>query len=336
MIDLANPLILIVLPLPFIIRFFSKYPNNINGEPLITPFFDDVKKITPSLRLSFLNTRKIIRFLAFIAWIFLVIAAARPRWVGEPVPVEIKRRELLLAIDVSGSMRIADFTFNRTPVSRMTAVREIASDFIKKRCGDKLGLIFFGTKAYLRSPPSFDCQTVYDFMKDAEIGVAGTNTAIGDAVAMAVKYTKDNENNKVLILLTDGANNSGYATPDEALNLAISEGLKIYTIGIGSKQEWQENLFGFQFRDNTNDIDIDFLTNLAKKTGGKFYLAQNLNELSRIYNEIDKLEPISNSKNTIKPIKELFYLPLAVTLTLSFIILAFLCSQSFSKTGRKD
>ena len=335
MLEFASPFVFLLLPMPLLIKLLSKpASNNGRSEPLITPLFNDIAQIKSQRFLNQFNQKQLLKILALLAWIFLTVATARPRLVGSPMPLDFKGRELLLAIDVSGSMQIADFTLKNKNVNRMTAVREIASEFIKKRCGDKIGLIFFGTKAYLRSPPSFDCQTIYNFTKDAEIGVAGTNTAIGDAIAMAVKYT--NSEQKVLVLLTDGANNSGLLSPYDAASLAVETGLKIYTIGIGTKQNNPADFFGLPiYNASTYDIDEEALNDIAKRTGGKFYLAQNTRELSLIYNEIDKLELIASNQDVIKPVKELFYLPLAAAMALSLLVLIMLCPNLFIKKGGK-
>lgn len=331
MTEFASPWLFILLPLPIIIRLLSKQSSGTGGTPIITPFFKDVIKIKNASLFSGFNKKKLLKTLAALSWLFLVISVARPRWIGEPMPVEVEGREMLVAIDVSGSMRIADFVLNGNPIERMTVVREVAAQFIEKRCGDKIGLIFFGSRAYLLSPPSFDCQTVHGFMKDAEIGVAGTNTAIGDAIAMAIKYTKNIHGDKVLVLLTDGASNSGYVTPEDAAALAVDKGLKIYTIGVGSKDGGQANFLGLTINNSANEVDEETLKYIAKKTGGKFYLAKDTRGLRNIYDEIDKAEPITETNNTIRPVKELFYIPLLVSLALAFTVFLVLISSHLVK-----
>ena len=185
-------------------------------------------------------------FLAATAWCLLVLASCRPQWLGDPVEQAVSGRDLMLAVDLSGSMEEQDFIVNGKPVDRLTATKQVAGEFIKRRTGDRIGLILFGTRAYLQTPLTFDRQTVLTLLYESALGLAGENTAIGDAIGLAVKrLRKQSTESRVLILLTDGANTAGEVSPLKAADLAADENLKIYTIGIGADEMIVRSFFGF-------------------------------------------------------------------------------------------
>lgn len=219
-------------------------------------------------------------------WVMLVTAAARPVSLDKPVPLPSKGRELLLAIDLSDSMDTLDMTFNnRTAVTRINAVKRIAGDFIKRRTGDRIGLVLFADKAYLQAPLTPDRRTVYQLLDEAEIGIAGRSTAIGDGIGVSIKHLIDrSEENRILILLTDGRDN-GDINPLQAAAVAKAAGIKIYTIGFGSRFE----------------VDQRTLKRIAQATGGQFFMANNTRRLTAIYAQLDKLEPIEEDAGTYRP-----------------------------------
>lgn len=260
--------------------------------------------------------------LASFMWLCLVFALARPVWIGEPVNLPFTGRDLMLAVDLSGSMREEDFQLNGRMVDRLTALKYVASDFIQKREGDRLGLIVFADQAYLHVPLTFDTTSVRRLLREAEIGLAGERTAIGDAIGLALKRLKDRpENNRVLILMTDGANTAGTVNPAEAAEMAAKAGLKIYTVGIGSDSSFSMGSFGFSLNSTSSDLDEGLLKQIASITKGKYFRARNTSEFSRIYAELDRLESIKQEGKQWRPQKELFTWPLALALMLGGLLL---------------
>ena len=319
-INFASLWVFILLPLPFLVRLLLP-PAPVKGNAALRiPFFkhlqtnlDTSRKANPMLRLLLI-------LLAVIAWCFLIIAAARPQLVGDTIRQSISGRSLMMAVDISGSMQIPDMVLNGRTVTRLTAVKAVASSFIKKREGDRIGLILFGTQAYLQAPLTFDRKTVNILLNEAELGLAGRETAMGDAIGLAIKrLRKEPEKNRVLILLTDGANTAGNVEPLKAADLAAQEKVKIYTIGVGADERVIQTPFGSQVV-RGNDLDEATLKAIAEKTNGKYFRARDVQGLLKIYAILDKLEPVSKDELSYRPITELYYYPLAIALLLSFLI----------------
>jgi Ca-activated chloride channel family protein len=281
--------------------------------PAVSPF-----ALGGDSRFAAARGRRWLLWPALAAWLLLVSAAARPVWLGPPIDLPVSGRDLLLAVDLSGSMSTQDFTLHGQQVDRLTAVKAIAGDFIRRRVGDRLGLILFGLHAYVQSPLTFDRKTVNTLLQEAVIGLAGKQTAIGDAIGLAVKELQRHpKGNKVLILLTDGANDAGEVDPIAAAKLAAKEGLTIYTIGIGADSVMVPSLFGMQQVNPSQDLDEGALRAIAKATGGRYFRARDTQELNKIYGVIDKLQPVDQEKQTFRPQRSLFFWPLALALVLA-------------------
>ncbi len=254
--------------------------------------------------------------LAIMAWIFLVIAAARPQLIGDTITMSVSSRSLMLAVDVSGSMQEKDMTLNRKRVDRLAAVKKVAGDFINQREGDQVGLILFGDLAYLQTPLSLDRKTVHILLDEAQIGLAGKRTAIGDAIGLAVKRLREqDQKNRVLILLTDGSNTSGSVDPLKAADLAARENIRIYTIGVGGAA--RSGPFGMM--SGSSDIDEATLQAIADKTGGRYFRASDTKTLQDIYALLDEIEPISEDTQSWRPVQELYSWPLMMAFLLSLI-----------------
>ncbi|MGA9828691.1 MAG: VWA domain-containing protein, partial [Rhodanobacteraceae bacterium] len=263
------------------------------------------------------------RWLALAAWVLLVLAAARPQWLGPPEDVPRSGRDLLLAVDTSGSMSIEDMQLGGSPASRFAAIQAIASDFIRRRQGDRVGLILFGSRAYLLVPLTFDLKTVATQLSESSIGLAGRETAIGDAVGLAVKRLRERpRDQRVLILLTDGVNTAGELDPGKAIDLAEANHVRIYTIGIGADAVRVDSLFGSRIVNPSADLDEAMLKAMAKRTGGQYFRARDSAELAGIYRAIERLEPVADTSQSLRPTEEWYWLPLAGTLLLG--VLAFL------------
>jgi Ca-activated chloride channel family protein len=205
-------------------------------------------------------------------------------------------------------------------VSRLEAVKAVAGDFIERRTGDRIGLILFGDQAYVQAPLTLDRSTVHTLLDEAQIGLAGQQTAIGDAIGLAIKRLRDEPaGNRVLVLLTDGASNAGSVDPLKAADLAAQDGVRIYTIGVGSDQIVMRGPFGFS-QTVQGDLDEDTLRAIAKKAGGRYFRAADVVSLAQIYAELDKIEPLSKDAQSWRPVEELYVWPLAAALLLSVLV----------------
>ena len=321
MIHFEWPWLLIALPLPLLIRWLIPANIPVEESTLRVPFLDDFSEGKPQ---AISQDQQWPLLLAATAWFLLVIACARPQWLGEPIEQAISGRDLMLAVDLSASMEEQDFLINKRPVDRLTAIKSVAADFINRRVGDRVGLILFGTQAYLQTPLTFDRKTVQTLLDEAVIGLAGDNTAIGDAIGLAVKRLKNQPaNSRVLILLTDGANTAGEVSPLKAAELAAASQLKIYTIGVGADEMIVRTFFGSRKVNPSRDLDENTLVKVAESTGGRYFRARNSDELNNIYMLLDKLEPVEKDKQYFRPQTELYVWPLGMALALvTFICLS--------------
>ena len=241
-----------------------------------------------------------------LIWLLLVLAACQPRWLGEPVTLPQQGRDLMLAIDLSGSMDMSDMVLDGQAMNRLAAVKRVVGDFIVQRKGDRLGLILFADAAYQQTPLTYDLATVQTFLDDSQLKLVGQRTAIGEAIGLAVKRLNEYEtSNKVLVLLSDGANNAGNIQPLEALALAKAAGIKIYTVGVGAEQMVQQTIFGRRTVNPSQDLDEQLLNQIASETGGQYFRARSLGELAQIYQLLDQLEPISRDNLTYRPQRSL-------------------------------
>ena len=276
--------------------------------------------------------------LLWLAWLALLAAAARPQWTGEPVALPTSGRDLMLAVDISGSMGTADMQLGGEFVERLAVVKQVVEAFVSARQGDRVGLILFGTQAYLQAPLTFDLTSVNRLLQEAPVGIAGGKTAIGDAIGLAVKRLRQRpEGDRVLILLTDGASNAGEVTPIKASELAANDAIRIYTIGVGADEMQMPGLFGVFGSRTVNpsaDLDEDSLTAIAAATGGRYFRARNTEKLQEIYRLIDALEPIEQDPETYRPTAALYQWPLAIAwLLVCLLALLQWRSPSWAKQG---
>jgi len=319
MLEWLWPWAFILLPLPFLARHFLPAANSAQDAALQVPFIDDFQSVASSHKIN--NSRPWLLILSSLAWIFLIIAAARPQYLGDPIELPVSGRDLMLAVDLSGSMEVEDFEINGRAVDRLTATKYVAGEFIKRREGDRIGLILFGRQAYLQTPLSFDRKTTITLLNEAAIGLAGKETAIGDAIGLAIKRLKDEEqDSRVLILLTDGANTAGEVTPLKAAELAAEQGLKIYTIGIGADEMIRYSIFGARKVNPSANLDEKTLTAIAQKTGGRYFRARDTEELEKIYQLLDELEPVEKDAQSFRPVNTLYFWPLSVAFILAFLV----------------
>jgi len=322
MIAFAWPWVLVLFPLPWIVRRWAPPVRNTSGRAMRVPHFKDIMTLQSGQMSA--NTRSgssTLFWLAIIIWLALLLAAARPQWIGEPIGLPTSGRDLMLAVDISGSMKIPDFSMNGQEVTRLEVVKAAAGEFIARRTGDRMGLIVFGSQAYLQTPLTFDRETVKAMLGETEIGLAGQETAIGDAIGLAVKRLKEQpEGSRVLVLLTDGANTAGEVAPTQAAALAGEQGIRIYTIGVGADRMEVPSFFGTQTVNPSRDLDEDTLRHLAQSTDGLYLRAKDTEGLTKVYEELDRLEPATTKTELFRPTTELFIWPLGVGLVLSYVL----------------
>ncbi|OOG47751.1 VWA domain-containing protein [Rhodanobacter sp. C01] len=313
--EFAWPWVIVLLPLPWLLRRWLRPAAP--GQALHLP--------QPGLQLTTVSgnaTHGIVPWLLALAWLCLLAAAARPQWVGPPQAQQRSGRAVMLAVDLSGSMHTEDMELAGHPISRFGAVEAIAGDFIDRRSGDEMGLVLFGSQAFLVTPLTYDLSAVRAQLQGAVVGLAGTETAIGDAIAVAVKRLSAlPEPERVLVLLTDGVNNAGSISPREAARAAKAAGVRIYTIGIGATRMRVPGFFGSQLINPSADLDADMLTAIARETGGQFFRATDSNELADAYRAIDALEPMPQHGPTLRPRHELFHWPLLAAIVLLMLVI---------------
>lgn len=314
MITLAWPWVLLSLPLPWLVRRFMAVAPTRTGSALRLPFYRELAAEAATVRASSGRWRRI---LAWLAWVLLVLGAARPQWLGEPIAVPLAGRDLLLAVDVSGSMQQQDYQLDGREVNRLEVVKAVAGRFIERRSGDRLGLILFASRAYLQTPLTYDRTTVRGMLSEAVIGLAGRETAIGDAIGLAIKRLQEQpQENRVLILLTDGANTAGNIAPLDAARLAARAGVRIYTIGIGGGPVGVRTPFGMLMQQGS-DLDPATLQGIADATGGRYFQATDTDQLEDVYAELDRLEPSVRDTRSLRPLRALYVWPAGAALVLS-------------------
>ena len=324
MIQFLYPWLFYLSPLPLLVWLFIK-PKQSQLAAIRTPMFSNWNNLQNNNH-SGSKALWLQKLLSFVVWLLLVCAAARPQWIDEPIELPTSGRDLLLSIDISGSMEEEDLKLNGRPTNRLAVVKSIISEFIDKREGDRVGLVLFGEKAYLQTPLTFDLNTVQYMLDETVIGLAGASrTAIGDGIGLSIKRLRERPaQNRVLILLTDGRNNAGELEPIEAAKLAKHAGIKIYTVGVGAdKQMRRSMLFGTTTFNPSAELDEATLKTVAKTTGGQYFRARSSDELAKIYELLDQLEPVEDEPEVYRPVQEIYYWSLLAALTLLMLPLFF-------------
>ena len=300
---------LYLLPLPLLIWWLIPSKKNQEQAALKVPFLQDLAQSGDTTNPR--SWRWLARLLVLLGWGCFVAALARPVMVGELVQLPQSGRNLMLAVDLSLSMQEADYQMSNRMVDRLTATKFVAGEFIERREGDRIGLILFGDQAYLQAPLTFDRQTVRRLLDESALGLAGKNTAIGDAIGLALKRLKEQPDNEhILVLMTDGENTAGVVSVDDAADMAKKNGLKIYTVGIGAQQRASFDFFGSR----GSGLDEETLKKVAEMTGGRYFRALDTDSFREIYAELDRLEPIERQQQQWRPRTDLFFWPLAAAL----------------------
>lgn len=316
MISWVWPWAFLLLPLPLLVRAVCS-PQDSSAGALRVPFYGLVGTLAS---LEGQHTPRVRGVLIWLIWAALVAAVARPVLYGEAIQLPQDRRDLMLAVDISESMREADMLFDQQYVQRVDAVKYVVGDFVQQRVGDRLGLILFGEQAYVQTPLTYDRNTVAQQLYEAQPGFAGGATAIGDAIGLAVKRLRDRPaESRVLILLTDGANTAG-TDPLAAAAVAKEASIRIHTIGVGAEMRLVRGVFGGQrMVPAGNELDEDTLSAIAQQTGGSYFRARDPAELNTIYQKLDELEPIPEEQ-TFRPQVSLTHWVLLLTLLLCALL----------------
>ena len=318
MFHLAWPWMLAVVAAPLLVTRLAPRAPDTTGAPMRVPWFEEA--VAWSNR-ACVSEARIWRAVALLAWLSLVLASARPQWVGEPVSLPVHGRDLVLALDLSGSMREEDMKSGTGFEARIDVVKRVAGDFARRRAGDRVGLILFGTHAYLQTPFTLDLDTVSEMVSEAVTGLAGEQTAIGDAIGLAVKRLRERPmEERVLVLLTDGTDTASEVDPLSAARFAAAEGITIHAVGVGADEDVASRWLGTQRARSRSAIDETTLRTIAGMTGGRYFRARDTAELEEIYRLIDDLEPIAGGGEVFRPTRELFHWPLGVSVTLFTLV----------------
>jgi Ca-activated chloride channel family protein len=319
MIEFYWPWLLAALPLPLLVYWLPSKKSS-NASALKVPMLIKGLHTTSS---NIKKNKSPIIILSLI-WALVVLSASQPQWLGEPIDIPTEGREMMIAVDLSGSMQIEDMQINGRNVDRLTMLKSVLGGFIERRVGDRLGLILFADDAYMQTPMTFDRKTVKQMLDESVLGLVGKKTAIGDAMALAVKrFDNKKQSNRVLILLTDGQNTAGKITPEQALELAVAKKITIYTIGIGADVMLQQSLFGSRRVNPSSDLDEKSLRNIAEQTHGKYFRARDSQSMGEIYQLLDQLEPIEQDQQQMRPLNALFHWPLFIAILIGVSYLLF-------------
>ncbi|MGE8220338.1 MAG: vWA domain-containing protein [Stenotrophomonas acidaminiphila] len=313
--EFAWPWLWLAVPLPLLMALWPRPAGN--GPALRVPW--------PPARLQATAAHRHgpwpRTLLLWLAWLCLCAAAARPQQLGDAVEPPRQTRQMMLAVDLSGSMSEGDMLLGGRVVDRLTAAKAVLADFLDRREGDSIGLLVFGQRAYALTPLTRDRASVREQLRDSVVGLAGRETALGDAIALAVKRLRGQpEGQRVLILLTDGVNTAGVIDPLKAAELARAEGVRVHTIAFGGNDG--VSLFGMRLPGAEDPINEDTLARIARDTGGRFFRARDTGELVGIYAELDRLEPVRSAGPALRPRLERYAWPLAAALLLGLLALA--------------
>lgn len=304
MLEFAYPWVFLLLLAPALIHWLAPAHRE-SRDSLQVPYFQRLVALsgeTPRSGASIRRRLTVQAVASLLGWCLLIAALARPEWVGEPVKLEKTARDLMLAVDLSGSMEATDFTDSEgKKTDRLTVAKEVLQEFVAGREGDRLGLIVFGNAAYLQAPFTDDHETWLELLDESIINMAGPSTALGDAIGLSIAHFRQSETeNRVLIVLTDGNDTGSRVPPLDAAKIAKVEDVTIYTVAVGDPTTVGEEA-----------LDMETLEAVAKTTGGASFVATDRDALSETYKLIDELEPASYDSLSYRPRKAMFHYPLA-------------------------
>ena len=318
MLILATPILLLLLPLPLPAMWLL--PPYRDARPSVqVPFLPLIAEISgqhPGPGAVIVRPSWIQRGMAIVVWLLVVLALARPQWLEDPVTKNVPMRDMLIAVDLSGSMETKDFTDNQgNLIDRLTAVKQVLDNFLARRKDDRIGLIVFGSAAFAQAPFTDDLDVLRTLLKDVEVRMAGPKTALGDAMGLAITMFEQSEvEERVMIVLTDGNDTGSLVPPDRAAQIARDNKIVVHCVGMGDPRTAGEE-----------KLDEAVLRDIAGTTGGKYFFAADRSELQKAYNELEKLTPHKVETLSYRPQRDLFHWPLAAAfcLTLFYHIICF-------------
>ncbi len=321
MLEFAYPLAFLALPLPFLVWKFMP-PHRERVSALRVPFFDsivDAAGLEAREGAVVMRRRWVQGAAGVLVWIAVVIGLAKPQWVGEPIERTEAARDIMLAIDLSGSMDYRDFPgADGQAVSRFNAVQQVVAQFVADRESDRIGLIVFGDRAYLQLPFTRDLRTAGALVQLMEVGMAGPRTALGDAIGLSIHAFESSEvDDRVLILLTDGNDTASKMTPINASDIARLNGVEIHTIGIGNVEATGEDR-----------VDFATLETIATRTGGRFFNAEDQATLAEVYREIDEATTADVRTQSWRPRNLLVFWPAGVAVVAVLLAYGFLLADA--------
>jgi Ca-activated chloride channel homolog len=325
MLEFAWPWMFALLPLPLLVWWLSP-PLRARQASVQVPFFERLASATgqtPQRGAVVLQRRATQMVVAVAVWLLTVTALARPQWVGDPLTHDISARDLILAVDISGSMDQPDFRgADGRMLTRLDGVKRVIRDFIARRKGDRIALILFGTRAYVQVPFTQDLATAQQLLDQTEVGMAGQQTALGDTIGLAIKtFEKSTAKQKLLILLTDGNDTASRVPPEHAADIAHQNDIVVYTIGVGDPAASGENR-----------VDLGVLQAVASTTGGHFFRAEDGAQLQAIYADIDRLAPAKLQTLSWRPRLALFQWPLGAAVLISLLLwIALLMASAWNR-----
>lgn len=315
------PLCFLLLPLPWVYRRWLPPAQN-RSAALQVSFLARLQALQALSTEGRSSARK---WPYILVWVLLLCAAARPQWLGEPLPTATSGRDMMLAVDLSGSMEFRDMELNGQEIDRLTLVKVLLGDFIERRHGDRLGLILFGSQAYVQAPLTHDHQAVAAWLDESFIGLPGRETAIGDAIGLAIKRLQHEQAaSRVLLLISDGANTAGSVSPLQAARLATEHDIRIFSIGIGADTQPSTSAFSFAGLQSDPSIELDeeSLRQIAELTGGEYFRARSAEDMLAIYQRLDQLEPALRAGLPDRHATPLYPWPLGLALLLSLALSA--------------
>lgn len=312
MLTLAHPWLLVLLPLPLLVRWLS--PAHREARPgLRVPFLERLARLTDRRPASGAVVPAASRLRAVsvtLAWLLVVLALARPQLIEPPITRETPARDLLLAVDLSGSMETKDFQdASGQPIDRLSAVKAVLDDFLAHRKGDRVGLVFFGSAPFVQAPFTEDTGVCRRLLDEAQVRMAGPQTAFGDALGLAINlFDRSQVERRVLIALTDGNDTASQVPPAKAAEIAKQKGVVIHTVSVGDPQAAGEDA-----------LDIPTLRGVATTTGGLYAHAGDREQLEEIYAKLDTLETRAAQTVSHRPRRDVFWWPLAASLVVTFL-----------------
>ena len=312
MLTFAHPWLILLLPLPWLAR--NLLPAHHESKAAVrVPFMQRLSELAglePGHGVAVAKRSWSQWLVLGLAWIFLITAIARPQWLQEPIVKELPMRDLLVAVDLSGSMEAMDFTDAQgNSVDRLTAVKQVLDTFFARRDGDRVGLILFGSAAFIQVPFTADLDVVRELLDEAQIRMLGPRTMMGDAIGLAInQFERSEVDERVLIVLTDGNDTGSLVPPDRAAEIARDNEVVVHTVAIGDPAAAGEQA-----------LDEKTLRNVAATTGGGYFHANDRDELESIYDHLDELNPRQVETLSYRPLAELYHWPLAAGMLLTLL-----------------